>query len=166
MEIFNKLKYFGLALLASFLFSSCEKEVIATFDVNAVDALDESLIKNKTKNTKQYTSILYTTLFQEAISVSQLAKTERVVDAFGDKGLIKEVIISNYMNEPEVELPSDSFMRANPDEFIIQTYKTFYLRIPTEIEKSFFRNYIEANPNVTAEHVYISFASSDEYSFY
>ena len=166
MEIFKKsckLLLFGFSIL---LFQACEKEVIATFEVNDINALDENLIKNKVKNTKQHTSILYTTLFKEAISLNFLTKTERIVESFGDKALINEVLVSNYMNDPKVNLPSDSFMRANVDQFIIETYKTFYLRIPTEIEKSFFRNYLEANPNVKVEHVFVAFASSDEYTFY
>lgn len=148
------------------LFSSCEKEVVATFEVNDIDVLDESLIKTRHKSDKQYTSILYTTLYQQAISVEQLVRTERVIQSIGDKSLAHELIVSNYMNTGAVLLPSDSFMRANPDSFIVETYKKFYVRIPSEMEKSFFRNYIEANQNVTVELVYTAFASSDEYTFY
>lgn len=166
MRIFKN--YFSLILVAG-LFAgivSCEKEIIANYEVNEVDVLDGDLIKTRNKSDKQYTSILYTTLYKKAISVNKLVQTERVIQSFGDKSLIHEIIVSNYMNSGEVELPSDSFMRANPDQFIIDTYKKFYVRLPSEMEISFFRNYIEANPNVTTELVYTAFAASDEYQFY
>lgn len=155
-----------LAILCIALLGSCEKDVIASYEVKEVDVLDGDLVKTRNKSDKQYTSILYTTLYRKAISVNQLVQTERVIQSFGDKSLIHEIIVSNYMNSGQVELPSDSFMRANPDQFIIDTYKKFYVRLPSEMEISFFRNYIEANPNVTTELVYTAFAASDEYQFY
>ncbi len=161
------LKRVGLTLmLGALLFQSCETDVIATFDVNDVDVLDNNLIKTRNKSDKQFTSILYTTLYKRAISVEQLVRTERVIQAFGDKSLIYEIIVSNYMNSGDVELPSDSLLKANPDQFISDTYRKFFVRLPSELEKSFFRNYLEANPNVTAELVYTAFAASDEYQFY
>jgi len=171
MQIFSKLRHLTESAIVPLMFlavllSSCEKEVVATFDVNDVDVLDQNLIKTRVKSDKQFTSILYTTLYKRAISVDKLVQTERVIQSFGDKGLIHEIIVSNYMNSGEVELPSDSFMRADPDSFITETYRKFYVRLPSELEKSFFRNYIEANPNVTTELVYTAFAASDEYQFY
>jgi len=95
-----------------------------------------------------------------------LIRTERVIESFGDKALINEVIVSNYMNNGEVVLPTNEEMREDIDKFITETYKKFFVRIPTEIEKAFFINYLEANPNVTPEHVYTAFASCDEFQFY
>ena len=57
-------------------------------------------------------------------------------------------------------------MRADIEQFVIKTYKRFYVRKPSEAEKTFFINYIESHPNITAEHLYFSFASSNEYYFY
>ncbi|MBI1307302.1 MAG: hypothetical protein GC181_11930 [Bacteroidetes bacterium] len=163
MRIFNS----GIILIAvAAIFSSCRKDVIADFKVNQETVLDPSLEKDRDKTNKQAISILYTSLFQKAISSNNLFQTENVIESFGDKALINEVIVSNYMNSPDVVLPSDSFMRANPDQFIKDTYKLFYVRIPSELEISFFREYIAANPNVTVELVYTAFASSDEYQFY
>ena len=89
-----------------------------------------------------------------------------MISSIGDKALVNEVIISNYMNDPDVILPKNSIMRADIDAFVIETYKRFYVRPPSEVEKTFFINYIEANPNVTVEMIYTSFAASDEYLFY
>ncbi len=155
-----------LLLILCVALVSCKKDVIATYDVNDVDIEDKSLIKDRSKSNKQFISILYTTLHQKAISSKELVRTERVIESFGDKALINEVIVSNYMNNGEVVLPSNDEMRGNLDSFVTVTYKKFFVRIPTEIEKAFFVNYIESNPNITPELVYTAFASCDEFQFY
>lgn len=166
MPIFRKIAISFIFIWMFISMTSCKKDIIPTFEVKDQPVYDASLNKDKPKTNKQYISILYTTLFQQAISSNELFQTERVIESFGDKALINEVIISNYMNSPKVVLPSDSMMKANPDQFIIDTYKLFFVRIPSELEVSFFREYLAANPNVTAELVYIAFGSSDEYQFY
>jgi len=65
-----------------------------------------------------------------------------------------------------VMIPSDSLMHADVDAFIIATYNRFLVRNPTEAEKTWFRNMIAADPNVTTELIYFSFALSEEYLFY
>lgn len=162
-KIIPNLALYGLVMIA---LSGCKKDIVAKFEVHNQNVLDASLNKDKPKTNKQAISILYTTLFQSAISSNDLFQTERVIESFGDKALINEVIISNYMNTSQVILPSDSMMKAKPDQFITDTYKRFFVRIPSELEVSFFREYLSANPNVTAEMVYTAFASSDEYQFY
>ena len=70
------------------------------------------------------------------------------------------------MNSQDVILPSDSLMRADLDVFLEDTYKRFYVRDITEAEREFFLNFLNSNPNVSAEMVYMSFALSNEYQFY
>ena len=65
-----------------------------------------------------------------------------------------------------VIIPSDSLMRADLDLFLEETYKRFFVRDITEAEREFFLNYLNANPNVSSEMVYMSFALSNEYQFY
>ncbi len=166
MGIFKKKNLTVIAFFMAFVLSACEKDVIPTYGVNPVSVEDESLLKFKKKTPKQYISILYTDLFKEAISVNKLASTERVIESVGDKALVHEIIVSNYMNHPDVTIPADTFMRNNLDTFISLTYRKFYLRQPSQIERSFFKEYISNNPNVTVELVYVAFAASDEYQFY
>lgn len=167
MQIFRSRIGVGLLwLLFALFFASCEKDVLVTYDVNQVGLEDKSLIKDRVKTNKQFISILYTSLHQKAISSNQLIRTERVIESFGDKRLINEVIVSNYMNNGEVVMPTNEEMRADLDQFITDTYKLFFVRIPSEIEKAYFVNYLEANPDVTPELVYTAFASCDEFHFY
>ena len=70
------------------------------------------------------------------------------------------------MNQPGVILPSNAEMRADIPKFITNTYKKFLVREPTVAELAYFKTYIENNPNVTPELVYVAFATSNEYKFY
>lgn len=157
----------SILIISCFLYS-CKKNEFAEYEVNDVDVYNNShrLVKGTRKNDVQYISILSTNLFQKPISSAKVIQTQNVIESVGDKALVNEIIISNYMNDPEVLLPEDSEMRADVEKFVIETYKRFYVRPPAEVEKTFFVNYIEANPNVTVEMVYTSFSASDEYLFY
>ena len=57
-------------------------------------------------------------------------------------------------------------MRTDIDAFIINTFKRFYVRYPSEGEKAFFKQYITNNKAVTVEMVYTAFACSKEYQYY
>lgn len=161
------MRIFSLGLICFMLLvNSCKKEYETDFEVNELPVERTDLNKNKAKSEQQFISILSTNLLQKPVSIDEIVRTQRVIESVGDKSLVKEIIISNYMNRPEVEIPSDSLMRADIAGFITETYRKFYVRYPTELEKSFFVNFIESNPTVTPELVYVAFASSDEYQFY
>jgi hypothetical protein len=165
MQTLNKIKVGFIAVLIAGL-TSCTKERRVKYEVVNQQANDIILDKNKAKTDRQYISILYANLFQEALPINKQVSTQNVIQSVGDRSLVFEIILSNYMNESGTVLPSVADMKANTEQFIIDTYKRFYLRIPTELEKSFFINYFQSNPNVTPELVYTAFAASDEYIFY
>lgn len=162
MRIFK----FWISFLLMAVLVSCRTEYETDFEVNEQPVYRADILKNKSKSDQQYIAILSTNLLQKPVSIDEIVRTQRVIESVGDKGLVKELIISNFMNRPDVVIPSDSLMRSDIDLFIKNTYRKFFVREPSELEKSFFRNFIEANPAVTAEMVYVAFASSDEYQFY
>lgn len=148
------------------LFSSagCEKDKL--YEVNEETILPPNANKTKLKSDQQYIAILYANLFQTALSSDDLFETSECVQSIGDKDLVHEVLISNYMNRSNVILPTNEEMRADVDEFITETYNRFLVRNPTEAERQYFKNYINTNPNVRPELVYFSFALSNEYQYY
>jgi hypothetical protein len=148
-------------------FFACKKEINPDqYEVNQVELYSSIGEKTKVKTQQQYVSILYTNLFQQALSGNQLVQIIDCLESIGDKELGREVLISNFMNKPNVQLPSDSLMRADPDQFIKDTYERFFVRIPTEGELTWYRNFIETNPQLSAELVYFAFALSNEYLYY
>ena len=162
MHIFNKIIVFFFLIS---IFSSCQKDDIV-YDINQLQSSSYNANKNKLKSVSQYISIVYANLFQKALSSNELVEITRCIESIGDKQVAHEIVLSNFMNEPDVIIPSDSLMRADLDLFLEETYKRFFVRDITEAEREFFLNYLNTNPNVSSEMVYMSFALSNEYQFY
>lgn len=163
MHIFNK--FIVLTLIIFFCFTSCQKEDVV-YDINQLQSSSYNANKNKLKSISQYISIVYANLFQKALSSNELVEITRCIESIGDKQVAHEIVLSNFMNEPDVIIPSDSLMRADLDLFLEETYKRFFVRDISQAEREFFLNYLNANPNVSSEMVYMSFALSNEYQFY
>jgi hypothetical protein len=76
------------------------------------------------------------------------------------------MLVSKYMNDPDVKIPSESSMRDDPEAFVRDTYTRFLVRQPTEAELQWMINFIESRPSLTPELVYFSFATSNEHVHY
>ena len=153
--------WFVLTVLAG-----CKKDEPIKYGLKSTDILTPSVNKDKQKTPAQYIAVLYVNLFQQAISTADQVEIERLLRSIGDKRLAYELIISSYMNDPQVILPAYTDMRANLDQFIIDTYERFYVRPPTQLEQEYMKNYLENNTDITPELVYFAFAISDESFFY
>jgi hypothetical protein len=158
-------------LLFSLLFACClwsceEKSYL--YEVDPVEVLPNNAGKNKPKTPDQYVSVLYSNLYRRGLSPNQMVDLTDLITSIGDKQTAFEVVTAKIMTHPDViaQIPNDEEMRADVEKFVVDTYKRFYVRVPTEAEKAFFINFIESNPNVRPEHVYYSFATSNEYYFY
>jgi len=154
------------AILLFTMLIACQKQFDKTYEVNEVGLNPNSASKVKLKSNEQYVSILYTNLFQQALPGNQLIDLSDCIESIGDKALAHQVVVSNFMNKPGLILPSNINMRDNPDAFITATYKRFLIRLPTEGEKLWFKNFIQSNPQLTPELVYVAFALSNEYAYY
>ena len=119
---------------------SCQKEKL--YEVNEETILPPNANKTKLKSDQQYIAILYANLFQTALSSDDLFEASECVQSIGDKDLVHEVLISNYMNSGGVILPTNAEMRADVDAFLTETYNRFLVRNPTEAERQYFKNYI------------------------
>jgi len=153
------------AVRLALVISGCRKEE-DIYEVNPEDLQLVETSKFKLKTTNQCVAILYANLFQTALSANKLVEINRLFDAIGDDHVAKEVLISNFMNDASVVIPSDTDMRADPETFIYETYVRFLIRRPTEAEQAYFVNLIETNTDITAELIYFSFALSDEYEYH
>lgn len=165
MNMLNFKFSFYVFLLAILI--SCTKEKQKNqYGVISKNIYSTEISKTKLKTEAQYLSILNTDLTQKPISPFKLNRSIRVLESFGDRETANEIIISNLMNDLELDIPTNTYMRQNLDQFIQETYNKFFIRNPSEAEKEYFKNFIESNPKITVEMVYTSFASSQEYMFY
>ena len=142
------------------------KEEQYVYEVNDVVVNPNNSEKDKEKSVPQYISILYSNIYQKALSPDDLVDITEVIASIGDKRIAYETVLAKMITDPDVVIPSNGEMRANIEQFVIDTYKRFYVRFPTEAEKTYFTNYIESNPDVTPVLVYFSFATANEYNYY
>lgn len=151
-----------LAFLCCF---GCTEETVI-YEITPLAVSSDKGGKTKEKTTEQFLNVVYANLYQTALSPSELVRLTNVVTSIGDKQVAYETIIAKMMTDPAVSLPSTQEMRADLPAFIVETYKRFYVRNPSEAEKEWWENYLETHINLTPEHVYFTFATSDEYNFY
>lgn len=162
-------KHIQLVLSAALMLavvSGCQKEQNIIYDVNDVNVQQPNANKDYVKSLTEFISIAYTDLFGQNISQAQLQTLAVPYAGFGDLKLIEELIIKNFLNEPTVIIPTDAQMRANVDQFLLDTYQKFLNRYPNEFELWHMKNVIEENEDITPELVYFAIMTSNEYRYY
>jgi hypothetical protein len=166
-------KFILIALCASLV--ACKKEINSTnttvvdnyiYEVNPQEIYQSNADKDKQKTSNQYISILYSNLFQTAIPLQEITDLSQIRLAIGDKQIADELILNGFANAPNIQIPSNSQMRADVELFIEQTYLRFYLRKPTAYENLQLKQLINEDPDLTPQHIYQSFALSNEYKYY
>lgn len=153
-------------LLLGVTFSSCKKEKIYTYQVNDVNVDQTGATKPNVKSDLEIISIAYTDLFGATIPPDLLEDMSVAYQSFGDKRLMIDMIILNFLNNPGVQIPTDATMRADIGAFVAGTYRKFFVREPTAFEKWFVSDMIEKDADVTPELVYYGFMTSNEYRHY
>lgn len=155
----------SLLLSVVFLLAACHKEY-RVYGIDDVDILPVNAEKDKAKTHAQYISILYANMFQTAIGPNQMLEALKAIESIGDKQVAYDMLVSKYMNDPKVKIPSVESMRQDPEGFVRDTYTRFLVRQPTAAELQWMLNYIESRPTVTPELIYFAFATSNEHSHY
>ena len=154
---------FFLLLIA---FSSCVKEKQYQYEVNPVTLPENTSGKTNQKSTVEFISIAYTDLFNTTIPQSKLINLSVAYSSFGDLKVIEERIIRNFLNDPTVSIPASISVSGDTALFITNSYKKFYNREPSELEKYYWKQLIKTNPAVSPLLVYYGLMTSDEYRFY
>jgi hypothetical protein len=147
------------------MYTSC-KESYVVYGVEDLEITPVNAGKDKAKSDAQYISVLYTNMFQAAIGPNQMLQAQNAIESIGDKQVAYDILVSKYMNDPDVKLPTNASMREDPETFVRNTYKRFLIRQPTEAELQWMINYIVSRPFLTSELVYFSFATSNEHFHY
>ena len=154
-----------LLLITVFIIHSCQKELYEVYEVNDIEVLPVNALKNKAKTDAQYISILYTNYFQTPIGPNKLLQALDAIRSIGDKQVAYDMIVSKYLNATQV-IPTKEEMDADQEGFIRATYLRFLTRQPTEAELAWMLNYLQSNPNLTPDLVYLAFSTSNEHYYY
>lgn len=173
MRAFKFSLWLLLAGMALQPMASCKKEIVqkqvydqVVYEVNPTTLYGSNSEKTRLKSPDQFVSILYSDLFNKTPSTGYLNNLTEVFLSFGDKRLIQEMYLENLLNDPAVDLPSVQEMRADPEQFVTDTYVRFYQRLPTEYEKFYLSRLIAEDTLLTPEQVYTAFIQGNEYQYY
>lgn len=145
---------------------SCDRPTEAHYVLEDFGVEAASAGKDRAKSPEQWVSIVYTNLFQTGLPANDQFDIAEVFESIGDQDVAREVILSNFFNEEGVILPSAESMHTSPDAFIEETYIRFFVRPPSTAERTFMRDFINDNPDLTPEIVYLAFGLSEEYQYY
>lgn len=165
---FLKNKAFVLLALVAIVVTACKKETTKSYvyNVNSVPINQVGVAKPNVKSTIEFISIAYSDLYGNTIDQVTLTNLSTGYAAFGDKKLIEDLIIRNFLNAPGATIPSLADMNASVDAFVLETYKKFYNREPNEFEAWQLTDLIKNDVNATPELIYYAFMTSNEYRYY
>lgn len=159
---YRRFLLFGIILFAA----GCAPAPDVTYGLQPLEITSDAAEKDRLKTVDQWISILHADLFGTALASTELFTIKQAFQSIGDQEIARAMLVSNFMQHPDVILPSSESMSADPEAFIEATYVRFFVRYPTEAEKTWMRQYLSSHPTMTPELAYTAFALSDEYLHY
>ncbi|MFQ3332690.1 MAG: hypothetical protein ACI84S_000490 [Thalassomonas sp.] len=154
-------------LLSVLALVSCKKEKKAVYALNDVNISQNSANKDHLKSTTEFISIAYSDIFGTVITTDKLADLSTMYRAFGDKKLIEEMVIKNFLNESTIQIPQiDRTSEITIQNFVSNSYKKLFNRTPDEYELWFVADMILKDDALTAELIYFSLMTANEYRYY
>jgi len=146
---------------------SCKKEKKVTYHVNDVNITQNAAVKDHLKSTTEFISIAFSDIFGTVITTAKLADLSTMYRAFGDKKLIEEMVIKNFLNESTIQIPQiDRTSEITVQNFVTNSYKKLFNRTPDEYELWFVTDMIIKDSDLTAELIYFSLMTANEYRYY
>ncbi|HLG34676.1 MAG TPA: hypothetical protein VI757_07305 [Bacteroidia bacterium] len=145
---------------------SCTKETTYLYQVNDINVSQSGNNKTTAKTTIEFISIAYADLFSTTISNGKLVELNTAYSSFGDKKLIEDRIIRQFLADTLLTLPTTVDMRNDIPLFVTKSYNKFFNRNPNDFEKNYLKNLIQNDTTITPAMLYYSFMTSNEYRYY
>ena len=106
------------------LLFSCKKEKKITYHLNDVTIEKNTANKDHLKSTIEFISIAYSDIFGTVISTNKLAELSQIYKAFGDKKLIEQMVIKNFLNESSIQIPQIDRSSSSTINIFVQNMYT------------------------------------------
>lgn len=155
-----------IIVLLSTIFFSCKKERAILYDVQDAYVKRDGTNKTRLKTSTEFIAIAYSDIFGSTIQQNKLDEIALVYESFGDKKLIEDIIVKNFINSSSALIPSATAMKEDMDKFISDTYKKLYIREPSETEAFKLKELLNSNSAITPLVVYYALMTSNEYRYY
>ena len=149
-----------LLSLTLFVFS-CKKKQEYVYDVNDETISAAGVQKPNVKSNTEFISIAHTDVMGTTVSAGNLNELKTQYLAFGDKGVVEDLIIRNFMNKSGNTIPTS--IGTDKKAFVTNAYKKVYNRVPNEYEIYYLTDLLNKNSSITAEMFYYSLMTSNEY---
>lgn len=155
-----------IALLIIVAVASCTKDTTYLYEVKDVNVTQSGNSKTTAKTTIEFISIAYSDLFSTTISNGKLVELNTAYSSFGDKKLIEDRIIRQFLADTLLTLPTTVDMRNDIPLFVTKSYNKFFNRNPNDFEENYLENFIQNDTTITPAMLYYSFMTSNEYRYY
>jgi len=163
----SRTRYYLLAAcLAAGLLACKDVQKERVYELQDVTVQQATAGKQNLKNDVEFLSVVYSDLFGRPITTEQINTLSTLYLSIGDRNMVIDMVIRDFLNEADVQIPAASVMRGDPAKFIEDTYKKFFVRRPTEYEKWYWVELIRKNETLKPDMVYYSFLTSKEYKYY
>ena len=167
MKALKKIRVaFFISIGITMVFTSCKKEQTYVYELNDVEVKQEGAVKPSVKTTTEFISIAYADIYGTTIPANELTQLSLLYTAFGDKKLMENLIVKNFLNAPGVSIPTKSEMRSDVDGFLKSAYAKFLNRNPNEFELYGTKNLVLTDTSITPELIYYGMLTSNEYRHY
>ena len=153
-------------VICSLLFTACEKEVDYLYEVNPVAVQSPGSIKSNAKSTVEFLTIAWADLFGTQIPQQELSKLNTVYVAFGDKKMIEDRILLNFLSKSGVQIPAQTNVAGDTTLYINNTYKKLFNRDANAFEKYYLKEQIRLNASMTSKVIWYALMTSNEYRYY
>lgn len=153
-------------VICSLLFTACEKEVDYLYEVNPVAVQSPGSIKSNAKSTVEFLTIAWADLFGTQIPQQELSKLNTVYVAFGDKKMIEDRILLNFLSKSGVQIPAQTNVAGDTVLYINNTYKKLFNRDANAFEQYYLKEQIRLNASMTSKVIWYALMTSNEYRYY
>ena len=156
-----------IVILSLIILCACKKEKNVLYNLNDVTIEQNTSNKDHLKTNIEFISIAYSDILGTIIPTIKLSDLTQTYNAFGDKYMIESMVIKNFLNEPNNTIPDiDRTSNASIEVFVNNMYKKLFNRNPDEYELWFISDMIAKDTDLSAELVYYSLMTSNEYRYY
>lgn len=159
-------KYLLGSALVFAIFSGCKKQEVVKYTLNEQYVSSSNANKANLKSDLQLITIMHADVFGTSISSEELKALNQAYISFGDKDIVIDRITQYFLTNAGAIVPSNAAMRADIDQFIVDSYVRFYIRQPNEAEVWYLRKIIEDNTSMTPRDVYYALLTAEEYKYY
>lgn len=156
----------SLVALLLFVVSCSTQQDYYVYELQDVDVERPGAVKTKQKTPQEFIAIAYADLFGRSISPTELEQVNITYLAYGDQQHTEQLLIRNFLNDGNAQVPSMEEMRNDPEGFVQETYERFYNREPNEFELWKWQDLLENDSSLSPELIYFAFMTSEEYLYY